>query len=623
MGVTLRAMGDLKASQQILENSLNIAETIKASTESIQLSLANTAKAQQDYQTAQKIYKQVRVNARDLQTKIDASLNLFALLIATKQDNIAQELFPAIASNINSLPLSLNKIYARVNLAHSRGKWHSPKTKYLREIKNLLIAAQTEAEALDNPRAKSHVLGELGHYYEQQQQWQKASKLTQEAILVAQNSRAEDIVTDWYWQAGRISKAKGETDTAIASYEQAIDTLQSLRQDLVAISTDVRFDYRDRVEPVYRQYVQLLLRDVDSLPPDIKQEYLQKSRKAIEALQLAELENYFREACVVYQPKGIEEIDPTAAVIYPILLEDRLEVILSLPNQPLQHYSNSLTIKERETIFREISQTLNPVFLADEILPPAQQLYDWLIRPGEASLQQQGIKTLVFVLDDLLRSIPMSVLHDGEKYLIEQYNVALTPGLQLLASAEEKTNFKTLTGGLTASRQGFPPLPKVEAELTQIKDLVPSQILIDYRFTRSDFQAQIESESFFAVHLATHGQFSSNAEDTFLLTWTDKINVKDLGEVLQNRGNNPIELLVLSACETAEGDNRAALGMAGVALRSGARSTVATLWAVRDDSTAVLMSEFYRRLVQLRTTKAEALRQAQLALLKDPQYNHP
>ena len=217
----------------------------------------------------------------------------------------------------------------------------------------------------------------------------------------------------------------------------------------------------------------------------------------------------------------------------------------------------------------------------------------------------------------------MSVLHDGEKYLIEQYDLALTPGLQLLASASDLAEFNTLTGGLTEARQGFPPLPAVRQELEQIEELVRTQTLIDDRFTRSDFQTQIDREPFSNIHLATHGQFSSQAEDTFLLTWEDKINVKDLDNLLQQDGNNAIELLVLSACETASGDNRAALGMAGVAVRSGARTTVATLWTVRDDSTAILMSEFYRRLVQSDLTKAEALRQAQLALLNNPQYNHP
>ncbi|WP_019509142.1 CHAT domain-containing protein [Pleurocapsa sp. PCC 7319] len=626
LGVTLRAMGDLSESEKVLKQSLNIASQINAPTESIKLSLANTAKVRQDYRTAQTIYKQIRVKTSDLQTKIKASLDLLDLLITTEQTDVARELFPAIASEIDSLSLSLNKIYNRVNLAHSfigLDKWHSHQINYSNEIKNILIAAKAEAEKLNNDRAKSYVLGELGYFYEQQQQWIKASEFTQQAILLAQNIRATDIVANTNWQQGRILKALGKIESAIAAYQQAVNNLQSLRQDLVAVSPDVRFDYRDEVEPVYRQLVQLLLQDVDSLPQEKKQEYLQKSREAIEALQLAELENYFRQACVLNQPREIEEIDPEAAVIYPILLEDRLEVILSLPNQPLQYYGSNLTTSQKEQIFRDINQTLNPVFLPDEILPPAQQLYDWLIRPGKASLEQQEIKTLVFVLDDLLRNIPMSVLHDGENYLIEQYDIALTPGLQLLAPAQDLAEYKTLTGGLTIARQGFPPLPSVKQELKQINTIIPAQVLIDEEFTRSDFQTRTERETFSTIHLATHGQFSTQAEDTFLLTWADRINVKDLDSVLRQQGDKPLDLLVLSACETAEGDNRAALGMAGVAVRSGARSTVASLWTVEDDSTALLMREFYRNLIQAKLTKAEALRQAQLSLLNNPQYNHP
>jgi CHAT domain-containing protein len=128
------------------------------------------------------------------------------------------------------------------------------------------------------------------------------------------------------------------------------------------------------------------------------------------------------------------------------------------------------------------------------------------------------------------------------------------------------------------------------------------------------------------IHLATHGQFSSKAEETFLLTWDGRIKVKDLDRLVRSRereNTNPIELLVLSACQTAAGDNRAALGLAGLAVRSGARSTLATLWSVRDQSTAEFMAEFYRELTQTDVSKAEALRQAQLALLKKPKYEHP
>ncbi|NJR64375.1 MAG: CHAT domain-containing protein [Leptolyngbyaceae cyanobacterium CRU_2_3] len=127
------------------------------------------------------------------------------------------------------------------------------------------------------------------------------------------------------------------------------------------------------------------------------------------------------------------------------------------------------------------------------------------------------------------------------------------------------------------------------------------------------------------VHLATHGQFSSNAAETFLLTWDGRINVNQLSQLLRSRDpkNPPIELLVLSACQTAAGDDRAALGLAGIAIRSGARSTLASLWKVNDESTTAFMAQFYRELIQPGISKTAALRNAQIALLHDSQYQQP
>jgi CHAT domain-containing protein len=181
-------------------------------------------------------------------------------------------------------------------------------------------------------------------------------------------------------------------------------------------------------------------------------------------------------------------------------------------------------------------------------------------------------------------------------------------------------------GGLTEGRQGFSSLPGVQMELNQISSDVRSEILLNQRFTKETLEQEINDTPFPVIHLATHAQFSSKAENTFLLTWDGRINVKEFDTLLRTRerqDTNPIELLVLSACQTATGDKRAALGLAGLAVRSGARSTLATLWSVRDRSTAEIMAEFYRELTQTEVSKAEALRQAQLALLKNAQYQHP
>ena len=188
-----------------------------------------------------------------------------------------------------------------------------------------------------------------------------------------------------------------------------------------------------------------------------------------------------------------------------------------------------------------------------------------------------------------------------------------------------ETEFSVLTGGLSEARSGFSALPAVRDEVERIVSTVPANLLLNETFTKENFREQFDRAQFPIVHLATHGEFSSNAEDTFVLTWDDRINANELESLLQSetaRGAT-VELLVLSACRTATGDDRAALGLAGVAVRAGARSTVASLWYISDEATSVLMTEFYRELSSQEVRKAEALRRAQVEILENDRYYHP
>jgi CHAT domain-containing protein len=325
---------------------------------------------------------------------------------------------------------------------------------------------------------------------------------------------------------------------------------------------------------------------------------------------------------------AINQVDPDTAVIYPIILPDRLEVIFALPGHPLVRTSILEPKETIETTIRQMRNSLRRTSFLEERLPLAQKLYDWLIRPIAEDLASKEIKTLVFVLDGPFRNVPMAALHDGQQYLVEKYAIAINPSLQLLAerrSSLRPEKISALLGGLSEATQGFSPLPAVDLELAAIAAEIPTEILRNQAFTRDALTEKMVKTSFPVIHLATHGQFSSNSEETFILTWDDKIKVKDLQSILRDRRRqtNPLELLVLSACQTAEGDNRATLGLAGMAVRSGARSTLATLWSVNDQSTAAFMAEFYRQLTQPNITKAEAQRLGQIKLLKDPKYRHP
>ncbi|BAZ41212.1 TPR repeat protein [Calothrix sp. NIES-4101] len=632
LGVTLQVVGDFNQSETALEESLKISQKLNLREESseILMSLGNTQRSLQNIPTALNYYQQAVANSINLQVKIEALLNQLSLYTEMSKNDYAESLIPSIETQLTSLPPSRSSIYASINFAKSiselaeKEKDNLGKHQKYQKAENILEKARNQAEHLGDLRAKAYVLNELSKLYSLSQKYHLALELSQKSLKLAQEINAADIFYQAAWQIGRISKHLGDNNTASSAYKSSVETLKSLRSDLVAINSDVQFSFQKSVEPVYREYVSLLLEE--SNPGEEK---LQEARKVIEALQLAELDNFFREVCIDTKPENIDKIDQTAAVIYPIILPDRLEVILSVPGKAsLSKYRIALPEAKIEQTIGLMRQSLNPVFSSQVRSQVSQQLYNWLIRPAEVELSRRNIKTLVFVLDGSLRNLPMSGLHDGKQYLIEKYNIALSPGLQLMPQPNQEKHFKVIAAGLSEARQDFKPLPGVKLEIAEIQANLSTKTLLNKNFTNSNLKSTIKSTPFTILHLATHGQFSSKSEETFIVTWDGKIKVKQLDELLETRTDNessPIELMVLSACQTAKGDNRAILGLAGVAVRSGARSTMGTLWAVKDESTAKFMSEFYKQLHKPGMSKAEALRNTQISFLKDTNqdFQHP
>ncbi len=632
LGDSLRVTGNLTIAHLILEHSLAIANKLQLpdALALAQLSLGNTERAQAHPEAALKFYQQA-ATAVSPTLRVQAQVNQLSLLVDTNQQSWAQSLLAQVQQQISALPPNRAAIEARVNLAQSMMRMEQPKAASSpRAIAQLLAVALQQAKDLGDSHTLAYALGSLGSVYEKNQQWSEAENLTEQALELAQQTNAADIAYRWQWQLGRVLKAQDKTTEAIAAYKEAVATIKSLRADLAAASPDVQFSFRDAVEPIHRQLVGLL---VQSHQPDD----LKAARDVIEALQLVELDNFFREACLNANPAQIEQVDQHAAVIYPILLEDQLAIITSLPpstsqkqTKPrnLRYYKTTVSREQVERLVSTLREDLEQPNLLELTLPELQQLYNWLIRPIAAELAASQVKTLVFVLDGALRNIPMAALHDGQNFLVEQYSIALTPGLQLLSGRSLKQEkLGVLVAGLDAARPpAFSALPYVKTEVNKIQSELPSLVIFNQKFTNSAFQTKVADVSLPIVHLATHGQFSSRSDETFILTWDGKIKVNQLSSVLQTielSRNNSLELLVLSACETAAGDNRSALGLAGVAVRSGARSTVATLWRVNDEASATLMGKFYDELAQLSKTgisKAEALRRAQLAILRNPNY---
>ncbi|ODH02054.1 CHAT domain-containing protein [Nostoc sp. KVJ20] len=584
------------------------------------------------YQQATLLYVQAATKSLSVDTWVQAQLNHLSLLLKINQLAQAQSLAPQIELKLKDLPKTQTTISARINFAKSLvclNHYSAIAPVDLKDIAKELIIALQQAQSLGDQRAESYALGYLGWLYEENQQFSEALALTQKALFQAQAIQATDVAYQWQWQLGHILKAQGDIKGAIAAYDVATASLQSLRFEINALNSQMQFSFREKVEPVYRQLVELLLQNQGN-SEFIKNNNLQKARTTIESLQLAELENFLQEACLkprVAIDRVIDKDDSNAAVIYPIILENQLAIVLKLPQQKeLRYYATSISQEDVESTLTKLQQYLPNVTRTSQVKNLSQQVYDWLIRPLEADLNSSSIETLIFVLDSSLSNIPMAVLYDTQqqKYLVEKYAIAIAPGLQLVEPKPLRSSrIKVLAAGVSEKRsiegQEFAPLTNVKKELANIQVEIPqSEELLDSKFTKTNLQNKLQSSAFSVVHLATHSQFSSNPEKTFILTWDQLLNIEDLVDLLKRNNSNYsnyIELLVLSSCETATGDRQAALGLAGIAVRAGAESIVATLWSIDDFSTSEIMNYLYQELNK-GTTRAKALQQAQLALLK-------
>lgn len=309
-----------------------------------------------------------------------------------------------------------------------------------------------------------------------------------------------------------------------------------------------------------------------------------------------------------------------SALIYVTAGDKELLLSLFMPNSP--PISRSVPTDSREDVLAIAKQFVKEVSdprktQTTSYLASAQQLYRWLIAPIEADLQAEGIDTLVFSMDAGLRSLPLAALHDGQQFLIEKYSIGLVPSLSLTDTRYRsiKDGSVLAMGASTFAEQG--PLPAVPVELALItQQLWPGKAFLNQDFTLENLKSQRQQQPFEIIHLATHGEFKPGALSNSYIQLSDtKLRLDQLRQLQWN--NPPVDLLVLSACRTALGDQNAELGFAGLAVQSGVKTAIASLWYVSDEGTLGLMSEFYRQLrLPEVTIKAEALRQAQIAMLQ-------
>ncbi|MEE9412937.1 MAG: CHAT domain-containing protein [Methylococcales bacterium] len=637
MGVSWLRLGHIEKAVQYQQNSLKFAQMSgDAGVLAVSLNnLGNALTAQGDRSLALQRYQ---AGAEQAQQAGNTILAAKAWINAARLSGSLQSTPESIAELLNSAEQAISRSEsshdkALTLISLSQLYLQSTKSEQktgsdLQKAHTLLSNAVDLSRTINDKLTLSYALGYSGQLYLSQARYKDALQLVQQATFIAQEIDHPELLYRWQWLTGRILNHQGQNNQAIIAYQQAIDTLQPIRLQLIKRQNTSEQSFRDGIGAIYFELADLLLRRYDTVEDKMAVEDLMDARQTVERFKSLELEDYFQDDCVAAlqaKTRGVDNLSANTAALYPVVLPDRLELLVNLPSG-MKKVTVAMNRAELTAQIRTLRLYLEKR-TTRQYLPAAQALYKALILPIEPWLKEQSVDTLVFIPDGSLRTIPLAALHDGNQFLIEKFAIATSPGLTLTDPRTiPRKDTQILLNGLTEGVQDFSPLPFVEQELQQIADLYQSHtILKNEGFRVNNLREELADIPYRIVHIASHGQFNADNRETFVLAYDNKISMNTLEDLLglSRYRNNPVELLTLSACQTAAGDDRAALGLAGVAIKAGARSALASLWFINDRASSVLVTEFYRQLQNPKLSKAKALQQAQLILLKQRRYRHP
>ena len=558
-------------------------------------------------------------------------------------------------------------------------------------------AARILADQIKDARLRAEALDQLAQLYEDQQRNADALHLSEQGVMVLQTIDAHDLSINLEWRRGRMLRKLGKPDLAIAAYQRAVDHIEAIRQDIPVEYQDGRSSFRETLEPVYLGLADLLLQQSATLGGKEQLAQLRRARNTVELIKQTELEDFLGDRCTIDSIRvsirsGMTDV-PIAfgtAVLYPIILPDRLELLLETSTGMERRTAPIPAAELRRNVlsFAAALRSNKPY----EAL--AKQLYGSLLQPMDGVLQRERIDTLVVVPDGILRILPFSALHDGRRFAIQKYAIAVAPGLSMTNTQTGKDGgrvLKTLLAGMSEPGAVVEKLPEsmvelllesdnasvdeapqpsaraiftrtlkmraassansasassdtaadkqqrnqrlkkilalsgVKEEIELLGKLGQSRILLNQDFSRQAFSEQVKTGDYRIIHIASHGVFGGTADTTFIMAHDELITIDKLQDFLRSTGprEQAIELLTLSACETAEGDDRAPLGLSGAALKARAKSALGSLWPVSDDATKLLMGEFYKYMAQPGMGKAKALQRAQWQMIENKTLQHP
>jgi CHAT domain-containing protein len=699
LGLSLVQAGRLADADKILQTAYD--ESTHRARISLALALGNLAVAERDPQRASAYYREVLAASDDgsfeHNAKVAAQLNLARFQSGREQLETLEDLYPRVAATEGvshraraffslgeqaSEALEAARSAALTALAQSTTDSGTalrlvPRTPQLDRVLRLsylsLRNAADLAQQAGDGALRVEASDALAQLYETQGRYAEAQQINRQASAIADGlalGQVEALQVRLDWRNGRLDQRLGNDSLALAAYLRAAHHLEAIRQDLPIEDEAGQSTYQTLLKPIFVNLLDLMLKDLDGLAAGEQPARMTSVLDAIELTHQAEMQDYLGDRCAVESIRGGSSapLEAGVAVIYTLVLKDRLEVIVRT-REGLMHHAAPVTAAalnaEIATFRKQLLDTNSSAFLAT-----AQRLYGWLIEPFATRMATSGIRELVIVPDGFLRLIPFAALHDGREFLAQHYIVSTVTGLTMTAtSARRNAQVVSLLAGLsepgpvvdqllsmgftgepaadTGARAVVVPaqapesrpagelsadeaalrrellLPAVETEIQELRPFGRNVSLLNADFTVARFQREVRTGRYSVIHIATHGFFGDSAQQSFLLAFDNIIRIDDLQNLISGNEaqSSGIELLTLSACDTATGDDRAPLGFAGAAIKARARSVVGTLWAASDAAAEQFMAAFYAGLAQ--QGKAEALTQAQRALIRSPQFSHP
>lgn len=598
---------------QLSANALNTLGTVQST-------LNDPRAASRSFQKAvaliQSLDSRTVILANQLRHELDHGNRSAAKAVADALTPLAVQL--GTEASAVELQISIGELFIR--LADGESESSAPQKTAL----DLLRKAERTAEDRGLSRLLSYALGYQGKLLVDQGKYQQALSKLSTATFLANSTQSFESAYLWQWQSAKAMRLQGNIAEAIDGYEDSIRTLEHVRAELI---TGSPFTYPQKIQPLFSELSDLLLSAARKAgPKEEQQRYLHKVQFVLEQSKSAELQDYFQNDCVIPENAvDLNNIDVATAVIYPVILPDRLEVLVNI-NDQVHQFSRDISSYELTRLVNDFRDNLQRDQGDEEYKEIGEELFALIFADVEPLLNKMKIETLLVIPDGSLRTIPFAAIYDGTAFMVEKFAIATTPGISLtLPKTLDVEKAALFAGGISDAVQGFSGLPGVPVELAKLQSQYGAAILENQNFRRDTLRTQLASEDYSVIHIATHGHFDSNPQESFLLTYDDKLTMDLLEQSIAGRrlAGKPLELLVLSACETAVGDSRAALGLAGVALKAGARSAIATLWQISDAATVKVIDNFYEKTALDNLTKAQALRFAQVELIHSERFYHP